>query len=78
MPQVILYALWGEKSGTFLTQDGRVIFHTNRDEMEFLFPGTTVKPVKGLNPLEGIPLKYVRGMEAVQFPLVREEFKCRT
>lgn len=74
LPTGQLYGLWGEKTGQFLTQDGRVIFHTNREEMEFLFPGTRVKPV-GVNPLEGIPLQYVRGMEAIHFPLDRSEFQ---
>lgn len=77
LPTGPLFGLWGDRTGQFLTQDGRVIFHTNRAEMEFLFPGTTVKPVD-VNPLEGIPLRYVRGMEAVQFPLNRSDFKCRT
>lgn len=75
LPKGQLFGLWGEKSGEFLTQGGRVIFHTNRAELEFLFPGTTVKPV-GISPLEGIPLHYVRGMEAVQFPLDRSEFRA--
>lgn len=77
LPTGQLYGLWGESSGQFLTQGGRVIFHTNREEMEFLFPGTTVKPVD-VSPLEGIPLQYVRGMEAIQFPLDRSEFRCQT
>lgn len=75
LPTGQLYGLWGEKSGQFLTQGGRVIFHTNRAELEFLFPGTRVKPVD-VNPLEGIPLKYVRGMETVRFPLDRSEFRA--
>jgi hypothetical protein len=78
MPQVVLYALWGERSGSYLTQDGRIIFHTDRAEMEFLFPGVRVVALRGFNPLEGIPLKFVRGMEAVQFPLIREDFTCRS
>lgn len=77
MSHKTVYALWGEHSGTPLSQDGRVIFHTNREEMEFLFPGTTVKPIQ-LDPLEGLPLKFARGMEAVQFPLDRSEFRCRS
>ena len=72
-----VFALWGEKSGQYLSQDGLTIFHTNRQEMEFLFPGATVKPID-MNPLEGLPLKFVRGMEAVQFPLNRSEFRCPT
>lgn len=73
LPTGQLYGLWGEKSGQFLTQGGRVIFHTSREELEFLFPETTVKPVD-VSPLEGIPVQYVRGMEAVEFPLKREDF----
>jgi len=75
LPKGQLYGLWGDKTGQFLSQDGRPIFHTNREEMEFLFPGTTVKPI-GINPLEGIPLHYVRGMEAVEFPLDRGAFNA--
>ncbi len=73
LPTGQLYGLWGEKSNQFLTQGGRVIFHTNREELEFLFPGTPVKPV-GVSPLEGIPVQYVRGMEAVEFPIKKEDF----
>ena len=73
LPTGQLYGLWGDKSNQFLSQGGRVIFHTNREEMEFLFPGTTVKPLD-INPLEGLPLKYVQGMEAVEFPIKREDF----
>lgn len=73
LPTGQLYGLWGDKSGEFLTQGGRVIFHTSREELEFLFPGTPVKPVD-VNPLEGIPVQYVRGMEAVQFPINRDDF----
>jgi hypothetical protein len=76
LPKGPLYGLWGESTGQFLSQDGRPIFHTNREEMEFLFPGTPVKPI-GINPLEGIPLQYVRGMEAVEFPLNRSEFRAQ-
>ena len=77
LPTGQLYGLWGEKSGQFLTQGGRVIFHTSREELEFLFPGTTVKPVDG-NPLEGIPVQDLRGMEAVEFPIDRSAFRCQT
>ncbi len=77
LPTGQLYGLWGSASGQFLTQGGRVIFHTSREELEFLFPGTEVKPVD-VSPLEGIPIQYVRGMEAVQFPLDRSEFRCQT
>lgn len=76
LPTGQLYGLWGAKSGQFLTQGGRVIFHTNREELEFLFPGTEVKPV-GVSPLEGIPVQYVRGMEAVEFPIKRSAFRCQ-
>lgn len=77
LPTGQLYGLWGETSNQFLTQGGRVIFHTNREELEFLFPGTRVKPV-GVNPLEGIPVQYLRGMEAVKFPIDRSAFRCQT
>lgn len=77
LPTGQLYGLWGEKSQQFLTQGGRVIFHTSREELEFLLPEATVKPVD-VNPLEGIPIQYMKGMEAVQFPLDRSEFRCQT
>lgn len=77
LPTGQLYGLWGEKSGQFLTQGGRVIFHTSREELEFLFPGTPIKPVD-VSPLEGIPVQYLRGMEAVEFPIDRSAFRCQT
>lgn len=69
-----LFGLLGAKSRTLLSQDGRVIVHTSRAEMEYLFPGTRVVAV---SPEEGpaIPLAMVRGMEPVSFPLDRKDFR---
>lgn len=68
------FGLYGVHSKTLLSQGGKTIVHTNRREMEFLFPGLRVVPV---NPLETsvIPLTLVRGMEPVRFPLDRKDFR---
>jgi hypothetical protein len=70
------YALWGERSGTYLTSGGKVIIHDNRKEMEFLFPRTRVVPLQiSPDPETTIALFAVPGMEAVQFPLKKEDFR---
>lgn len=70
-----LYGLKGEKSGQIITSLGKVITHTNREELEFLFPrGVVVVPVN-VSFEDSIPVQFVPGMEAVKFPLRREDFK---
>ncbi|WP_344951441.1 hypothetical protein [Actinomadura miaoliensis] len=55
-----LYGLWGEKSRCLLTWHGRVISHTSRAELEYLFPATRVVPIPpGIGPDEHIPVQFV-------------------
>lgn len=55
-----LYGLWGEKSGCLLTYQGRIISHTSRAELEYLYPATRVVPIpRGIGELEHIPIQYV-------------------
>ncbi|WP_149264293.1 hypothetical protein [Actinomadura sp. K4S16] len=55
-----LYGLWGERSGCLLTWRGRVITHTSRAELEYLYPDTRIVPVpRGIRPDEHVPLQYV-------------------
>lgn len=70
------YALWGERSGTYITHGGRVIIHDNEAEMNFLFPANRVVPLRVKpDPDTTIALFAVPGMEAVQFPLRKEDFR---
>lgn len=68
------YGLFGARSKTLLSQGGRVIVHSSKAELEYLFPGLRVVAV---SPNEGltIPLPLVRGMEPVSFPLDRKDFR---
>lgn len=69
------FALVGDRSGKHLTWNGKVITHTNRNELEFLIPkGAKVVPIR-INPLEEIPIQFVPGFEQITFPLRREDFR---
>lgn len=72
-----MYAIWGEKSGQYLTYGGRVIVHDNYYEMQFLFPSERIVEVRGIPFEECLPLPFHPSMEAVQFPLRRNDFKTR-
>lgn len=70
------FALASNSKYKYITSGGRVIIHDNRKEMEFLFPRNTVIPFNGNpGPDDTIALFAVPGMEAVQFPLRKEDFR---
>lgn len=68
------YAIKGPASGQFMTQSGLIITHTNRREMEFLFPRCEIVPID-TDPADCLPLPFASGMEAVVFPLRRSDFR---
>lgn len=67
------YGLIGEHSRDLLSVGGYVIAHDNERELAFLFPNSKVAPIPDSHTLR-IPLSMVSGMEAVEFPLRREDF----
>lgn len=70
------YGLWGQTSRDFLTYEGRVLVHDNRAEMEWLFPGATVREVPpSFRPDQCIPIGQHPQLVAVQFPLNRKDFR---
>ena len=74
------YALWGSQTRDILTRDGRPIVHTDRAELEWLFPETRIVAVTDADlaarsPLPPIALADCPGMEPVTFPLRREDFR---
>jgi len=69
------YGLYGENSRSLLTLGGRVLFHTDKGELEFLFPATKVIEVPASIPEEEtLPIANHPGMAAVSFPLDRRDF----
>lgn len=69
------FALQGETSKTTLTYQGRVIVHTDRDEMEYLFPGTKVIEIGSATPeTDTISLRQHPGTCHLKFPLERSDF----
>lgn len=73
-----VYALWGNFSQTWITYNGLVIIHSNREEMEWLLPGTgTVKPFpKGAKMSECLWLAQhpsIVGAD-ITFPLNKDDF----
>lgn len=70
------YALASKSRNPYVTSGGRVIIHHNYHEMVFLFPDNTVIPFNGrAHPDDTIALFAVPGMEAIQFPLRKEDFR---
>lgn len=70
------FALASKSRYKYITSGGRVIIHDNRHEMEFLFPNNTVIPFNGNpSPDDTIALFAVPGMEAVTFPIRKEDFR---
>jgi hypothetical protein len=71
-----LYALWGERSLSYISQGGKVIVHPNPVDLKRLFPGTQVVEFRGTyDPDLTIYLRHVRGMEGVQFPVKESDLR---
>lgn len=73
------YGLYGRTTREFLTVGGRVLVHQNRAEMEWLFPGSTVREVPPtFPPDQTLPLEHHPALVGVvTFPIRKEEFRCR-
>lgn len=70
------YALWGERSNSYLTSNGKVIIHDNPVDMKLIFPWTPIVEFKGRpHPDDTIALKFVPGMEAFTFPVRKEDLR---
>jgi hypothetical protein len=69
------YGLWHARSREFYTLDGRVLWHDNRAELEYLVPGTPVREVPDSFPADQcLPIRLHPQLAAVQWPLTREQF----
>jgi len=69
------YGLVGERSQGLLTYRGAVIVHDNRDELEFLCPGTRVVRLSdGDLGQPVLPVRLHPNFAAVRWPLRREDF----
>jgi len=70
------YALYGDYTKDLLTFQGMVIFHTNKSEMEFLFPRSkVVRITDGDLGRPVIKLQDHPGMGHISFPLKKSEFR---
>lgn len=70
------YGLYGEHSRTLLTYGGRIVFHTNRAELEFLCPFTRIVEVpKDIPEGQTLHISHHPRYEGISFPLRREEFR---
>ena len=70
------YALASRSKYKYITSGGRVIIHDNEHEMRFLFPDNVVVPFNGNpSPDDTIALFAVPGMEAMTFPIRKEDFR---
>jgi hypothetical protein len=73
------FALYGLNSRDFLTFCGLVIVHTNKAEMEWLFPAAVVRELPASFPAEQtMPLELHPDMVSVSWPLTKEQFRDRS
>lgn len=69
------YAMVGAASGQPLTYQGRVLTHTDRAEMEFLFQGARVVEIGSQFPEQDcLPITQHPEMAHLTWPLRREDF----
>lgn len=72
------YGLYGSASRDWLTFGGRILWHDNQHELEFLTTGATVREIPRDIPDElMMPIKDHPKMFGVRFPLRREDFVRR-
>lgn len=79
MVDVKRYGLYGEISRDWLTYGGRILWHDDAAEMEYLVPlGTTqVREIPADIPDDlMLPLRDHPQMAAVRFPLRRSDFRA--
>ncbi len=69
-----LYALWGDRSQTWITYLGKVLVHGDRAELEFLFPTFKVVPFVGQTG-QTMQIRDHPQMAPVRWPLDRRDFK---
>lgn len=70
------YGLWGTTRREFLTWRGRVLVHSNRAELEWLFPHSVVREVPpSFATNMRLPIQQHPDLQHVTFPLVRSEFR---
>jgi hypothetical protein len=67
------FAIWGANSQSWISYNGKVLVHGNRAELEYIFPGQTVRPIE-LREEEAMSIKKHPQMSNVQWPLRREDF----
>lgn len=71
----------GARSGQLLSYRGRVLIHDNREELQWLFPGTRVVRVSDGDIGQPVmPLAWHPDLQAagITFPLRREDFVGQT
>lgn len=68
------YAMWSPGAQSWITYNGRVLVHDNSGELEFLFPGATVRPISGVAEADTLSIKDHPGMATVRWPLRRKDF----
>jgi hypothetical protein len=69
-----LFGMWSAQAASWLTRGGRVIAHGDRGEMEFLYPGATVRPLRGLRRDDVLMVRELPENDGLRFPLRREDF----
>lgn len=73
MSPVTLYMMVTSKGEPF-TLSGLILVHEDRDEMEYLFPGTRVVPYT-IHEGQAMSIRDHPSLASTQFPLNRKDFR---
>jgi hypothetical protein len=66
--------MWSPSAQSWITLHGKVLVHPNKGELEFLFPGTTVRQCYGVDDDDVMLIADHPQMASVKFPLNRKDF----
>lgn len=70
------FGLYAPAVKDFLTYGGRILVHTNKDELEFLFNNVRVRALPQDIPTDQtLPIQLHPELTHIRFPLVRSDFR---
>jgi len=71
----MIYAMWGRNAQSWISYQGKVLVHDSKGEMEFLFPGATVRSIIGVGSEESLSIKDHPSCVHYTWPIRKEDFQ---
>jgi hypothetical protein len=69
-----MYAIWSKAASSWISFRGKVLTHDNKGEMEFLFPGSSIRPIMWVAPDDMLSIKDHPDCATYRWPLRKEDF----